>query len=160
MHGDVPEKHAIAVHWHKHRTRSRTPEQLLGLTDTQLLEHVRPRPHARALQRVLPDYGHVHADLRRKGVTLVLLGEEYQAAHAGEPTYGYTQFTEHYREYVASLRRSMRQVHRAGEKLFIDYAGMTVPYGDEGDRAQVFVAVLGASNYTFACATARQTLED
>jgi transposase len=53
----------------------------------------------------------------------------------------------------------MRQVHRAGEKLFIDYAGMTVPYGEDR-RAQVFVAVLGASNYTFACATARQTLED
>ena len=103
------------------------PEQLLGLTDTQLLEHVRPRPHARTLQRVLPDYGHVHAELRHKGVTLVLLWEEYQAAHTGEPTYGYTQFTEHYREYVASLRRSMRQLHRAGEKLFIDYDGMTVP---------------------------------
>ncbi len=137
-----------------------TPEQLLALSEPDLLQHVRPRPHVRALQRVLPDYGHVHAELRRKGVTLMLLWEEYQAAHAGEATYGYTQFTEHYREYVASLRRSMRQVHRAGEKLFIDYAGMTVPYGDEGDRAQVFVAVLGASNYTFACATPRQTLED
>lgn len=135
------------------------PEELLGLPEDELLARLRPRPHVRAA-RVLPEYAHVHAELRRKGVTLALLWEEYRAAHAGEMTYAYTQFTEYYREYVASLRRSMRQVHRAGEKLFIDYAGMSVPYGDGGDRAQVFVAVLGASNYTFSCATARQTLED
>lgn len=54
----------------------------------------------------------------------------------------------------------MRQVHHAGEKLFVDYAGQSVPYGREGDRAQTFVAVLGASNYTFACATAHLRLED
>jgi transposase len=135
-------------------------EQLLTLSEPELLERLRPKPHVRTLQRVLPDYAHVHAELRRKGVTLALLWQEYVAAHPGEQTYAYTAFTEHYREYVAKLRCSMRQVHRAGEKLFIDYAGMTVPYGDEGDRAQVFVAVLGASNYTFSCATTRQTLED
>lgn len=136
------------------------PAELLGLPEEELLTRLRPRPHLRATARVLPDYGHVHAELRRKGVTLTLLWEEYRAAHAAEATYAYTQFTEYYREYVASLRRSMRQVHHAGEKLFIDYAGMSVPYGDAGDRAQVFVAVLGASNYTFSCATARQTLQD
>ncbi len=54
----------------------------------------------------------------------------------------------------------MRQIHRAGEKLFIDYAGQTVGYGDEGDRAQIFVAVLGASNYIFSCATSHQRLKD
>jgi transposase len=136
------------------------PAEILCLSEQELLERLRPRPHVRALKRVPPEYGYVHAELRRKGVTLGLLWEEYRAAHPGEPTYAYTQFTEHYREYVAGLRRSMRQVHRAGEKLFIDYAGMTVPYGEEDDRAQVFVAVLGASNYTFSCATARQTLQD
>ena len=75
-------------------------------------------------------------------------------------TYRYSQFTDLYRDYVATLRRSMRQVHRAGEKLFVDYAGQTVPYGREGDRAQIFVAALGASHYTFACATAHQRLID
>lgn len=55
---------------------------LLSLPESQLLEYVLPRPHVRALQRVLPDYGHAHAELRRNGVTLVLLWEEYQAAHA------------------------------------------------------------------------------
>jgi transposase len=53
------------------------------------------------------------------------------------PTYRFTQFADRYRSYVASLRRSMRQVHRAGEKLFVDYAGQSVPYGREGDRAQI-----------------------
>jgi hypothetical protein len=57
---------------------------------------------------------------------------------------------------VATLRRSMRQVHRAGEKLFVDYAGQSIGYGREGDRAQIFVATLGASNYTIACATAHR----
>jgi len=61
---------------------------------------------------------------------------------------------------VATLRRSMRQVHRAGEKLFVDYAGQSIGYGREGERAQIFVATLGASNYTFACATAHQRLAD
>lgn len=56
------------------------------------------------------------------------------------------------------LRRSMRQVVRAGDKLFVDYASQSVPYGRDGDRAQIFVAALGASHYTFACATAHQRL--
>lgn len=110
--------------------------------------------------RVLPDFAHLHTELKRPGVTLALLWEEYTAANAGLLTYRYSQFAERYRQYVATLRRSMRQVHRAGEKLFIDYAGQTVGYGQDGDRAQIFVATLGASNYTFACATARQRLVD
>lgn len=100
------------------------------------------------------------AELKRPGVTLTLLWQEYVAQHGTEATYRYSQFAERYRLYVASLRRSMRQVHRAGEKLFIDCAGQSVPYGDEGARAQIFVAVLGASNYTFACANAHQRIED
>ena len=83
-----------------------------------------------------------------------------RSANAEGQTYRYSQFTDLYRSYVATLRRSMRQVHRAGEKLFVDYAGQTVPYGREGDRAQIFVAALGASHYTFACATAHQRLID
>ena len=61
----------------------------------------------------------------------------------GGLTYRYSQFAELYRNYVATLRRSMRQVHRAGEKLFVDYAGQSISYGREGDRAQIFVATLG-----------------
>jgi transposase len=69
-----------------------------------------------------------------------LLGARQAAWGPEVVPHSFTALAEHYREYVAKLRRSMRQVHRAGEKLFIDCAGMTVPYGTEGDRAKVFVA--------------------
>jgi transposase len=118
----------------------------------------------RSQQRVMPDWAVVHRELRRKGVTLQLLWEEYVDAHLGAATYRYTQFCHLYQGYAARLKRSMRQTHRAGEKLFIDYAGQTVPVIDRATGeirpAHIFVAVLGASNYTFACATARETQGD
>jgi transposase len=104
-----------------------------------------------------PDFGRVHLELRRKGVTLTLLWEEYRAANQGRRTWGLTQFCEHYKTYTKTLRRSMRQQHRAGEKLFVDYAGPTLELAD-GGRGQVFVAAMGASSYTFACVTADQSM--
>lgn len=86
-------------------------------------------------ERVLPDLITIHRELRRKGVTLQLLWEEYVAAHPEQPTYRYTQFVEHYRRYASTLKRSMRQQHRAGEKLFIDYAGPTLPVIDPATSA-------------------------
>lgn len=106
---------------------------------------------------VEPDFGRVHLELRRKGVTLTLLWEEYRAAHEDQRTWGFTQFCEHYKRYTRTLRRSMRQLHRAGEKLFVDYAGPTLELAD-GSRGQVFVAAMGASSYTFACVTADQSM--
>jgi len=92
----------------------------------------------------------------------MLLWEEYASAYPLD--YKYTSFCVKYREFDKAQQRSMRQVYIAGEKLFVDYAGDTVPVVDassgEITRAQIFVAVLGASNYTFACATPRQTTED
>lgn len=108
---------------------------------------------------VQPDYGRIHQELRRKGMTLMLLWQEHVAQHTDQTTYRYTQFCERYRRHIKSLKRSMRQVHRAGEKLFIDYAGPTIGLTN-GSRANIFVAALGASSYTFACATARQTTAD
>ena len=139
--------------------RGLDPAALLALDEEELSRQLMTAPRPSYGGRAVPDYAAVHHEMRRAGVTLTLLWEEYRAAHPGQAVYQYSQFAERYRDYVASLRRSMRQVHRAGEKLFVDYAGDTLPYGD-GERAQIFVAVLGASNYTFACATARQTLED
>jgi transposase len=107
----------------------------------------------------MPDYGCIHQELRRKGMTLMLLWEEYQADYADRQTYRYTQFCECYHVFAKQLKRSMRQVHRAGEKLFIDFAGPTVALTD-GGRAHIFVAAMGASNYSFACATARETMCD
>lgn len=110
-----------------------------------------------------PDYALVHQELKRKGVTLTLLWEEYRQA-VGERGYQYTAFCTRYRDWAGKLKRSMRQTHRAGEKLFADYAGPTVPIVDaatgEIRPASIFVAVLGASSYTFACATPGQTQAD
>lgn len=113
----------------------------------------KPRDH------VQPDYGRIHHELRRKGVTLMLLCEEYRADYADKQTYSYSQFCENYRSFAKKLKRSMRQVHRAGEKLFIDYAGPTIGLTD-GSRAHIFVAAMGASSYTYACATPRETMVD
>ena len=112
---------------------------------------------------VEPDYAWVHQELKKKGVTLTLLWEEYRQS-VGERGYQYTAFCTRYRDWAGQLKRSMRQTHRAGEKLFADYAGPTVPIIDaatgEIRPASIFVAVLGASSYTFACATAGQTQVD
>ena len=69
-----------------------------------------------------PDFAHLHQELKRKGVTLQLLWEEYAAAHPGQ-AYRYSQFCLLFKRFQSSLKRSMRQVHRAGDKLFIDYSG-------------------------------------
>jgi transposase len=109
------------------------------------------------------DYAYVHQELKRKGVTLQLLWEEYHGAH-GERAYQYSQFCWHYQRFRDSLARSMRQTHRAGEKLFIDYSGDTVPVINavtgEILAAQIFIASMGASKYTYAEATWTQTLPD
>ena len=110
-----------------------------------------------------PDYALVHQELKKKGVTLTLLWEEYRQAVGGRG-YQYTAFCTRYKAWTGQLKRSMRQIHRAGEKLFADYAGPTVPIIDartgEIRPASIFVAVLGASSYTFACATPGQTQND
>ena len=84
-------------------------------------------------------------------MTLQLLWEEYAEANPGQRTYRYTQFCQKYKDWAKSIKRSMRQQHRAGEKLFADFAGPTVPVlasdGGVEFEAHVFVAVLGASNY-------------
>ncbi len=110
----------------------------------------------------LPDPATLHTELKRKGVTLQLLHVEYRERHADG--YGYTQFCDHYRRWCQDRRLSMRQVHHAGEKLFVDYAGqkpeIVDPSTGEVREVELFVAVLGASNYTFAEATATQQIVD
>lgn len=109
------------------------------------------------------DYAYVHQELKRKGVTLQLLWEEYHAAQ-GERAYRYSQFCWHYQHFCSRLARSMRQVHRAGEKLFIDYSGKTVPVINavtgEIIQAEIFIAAMGASKYTYAEASWTQSLPD
>jgi transposase len=132
--------------------------------DEATLEHkLYPPPVAvPAQERAVPDWPYIHQELRRKGVTLTLLWYEYKAAHP--EGYQYSWFCDQYRAWSAKLDVVMRQEHRAGEKLFVDYAGQTVEVVDrrtgEVRQAQIFVAVLGASNYTYAEATWTQQLPD
>jgi len=120
------------------------------------------RPVPRPSQVVVPDFAVMHRELSRKGVTLMLLWEEYRAEHADG--YGYSRFCDLYGEWRKGITATMRQPHVAGEKLFVDFAGDTVPVIDgltgEVRAAHVFVAVLGASNYTFAEARWSEGLAD
>jgi transposase len=112
--------------------------------------------------RPQPNWPRVHAELRRPGVTLLLVWEEYRV---GQPEgYGYSRFCDLYAAWRGHLSPTMRQTHVAGEKLFVDYAGQTVEVIDgvtgEVRRAQIFVAALGASNFTYAEARWTQALPD
>ena len=112
--------------------------------------------------RPLPDFPTLHAERRQPGVTLELLHLEYLQRHPDG--YRYTQFCGLYRRWLARRGLSMRQVHRAGEKLFVDYAGkkptLVDPRTGQRTEVELFVGVLGASNYTYAEATATQQVRD
>ena len=112
--------------------------------------------------RPVPDWDQINLEMRRKGVTLFLLWQEYKT---NQPEgFNYSWFCEHYRKWAGRLDAVMRQEHLAGEKCFVDYAGHTMPVTDrhtgEIRQAQIFVGVMGASNYTFAEATFSQALPD
>ena len=135
------------------------------MTDEALETRLFPASTALAeikARRPQPDWRTIHRELRRKGVTLQLLWEEHRAAHPNG--YGYSRFCELYRAWEARLSPTMRQTHVAGERLFVDYAGTTLEVinGLTGEvmTAQLFVAALGASSYTYAEATWTQGLAD
>lgn len=118
------------------------------------------QPIAPSSHRQMPPMEYLFRESKKKGVTLQLLWYEYKQ---GNPDgYQYSQFCHLYRQWVKKLDVTLRQQHRAGEKLFLDYAGQTVPIIDpktgEIQEAQIFIATLGASNYTFAEATLSQGL--
>ena len=133
-----------------------------SLDDARLLQRLYPTPASSSRRLPPPEWSKVHRELRRKGVTLALLWEEYKAVHPQGMQYSW--FCARYREWAAKVDVVMRFEHRAGERMFVDYAGHTVAVvnRDTGElrEAQVFVAVLGASNYTYAEATWTQTLPD
>ena len=116
--------------------------------------------------KVMPDYIYIHNELKRKKqtkVTLSLLYEEYKEANPNN-YYGSTQFRDYYSKFLNKINPSMKQVHLSGEKLFVDYSGLTIPIVNqrtgEITKAQIFVAVLGASGYTFVHATYSQKQRD
>ena len=131
--------------------------------DDAALEHLLfPPVLASDVSRPLPVWEDIHRELARKSVTLMLLWDEYKAQYPDG--YQYSYFADLYRTYAKKLDISMRQVHYAGEKLFVDYSGQTVPVIDKSTGeihdCQIFVAVLGASNFTYAEATYTQGLPD
>lgn len=107
--------------------------------------------------RPLPDWSAVHHELRRKGVTLLLLWQEYKESYPDG--YNYSRFCELYRAWQGKLDVTLRQEHKAGDQLFVDYVGQTMvvknPQTGESIPAYVFVAAQGASNYTYAEASGR-----
>lgn len=111
-------------------------------------------------RRQVPQMDYLYQELKRKGVTLQLLWYEYKEANPDG--YQYSQFCHHYSQWLKKLDVTLRQTHRAGEKLFVDYAGQTFPIIDsatgEVTEAQIFIAALGASSYTFAEASVAQDL--
>ena len=134
------------------------------MSDGQLEECIFKKAGVRSrdLKRPEPDWPTVSRELKRKGVTLRLLWQEYREENSDG--YGYSQFCVLYRAWAKTLPVSMRQNHKAGEKLFVDYAGMTMPITDPQTgavhEAQIFVAALGASQYLYAEATRTQRLAD
>jgi len=133
------------------------PEEL---DETAIERKLFPTGPRLEIQRPLPAWTEVHTEMHKRGVTLGLLWEEYKGQNP--EGYQYSRFCDLYREWAKKIDLSMRQEHRAGEKIFVDYAGATVSIYDHGGlrEAAIFVAVLGASNYTYAEATWTQTLPD
>ncbi len=132
--------------------------------DDQALEAALfPNQSSSLRARVEPDYAAMHKELKRKGITKQLLWDEYKQLH-GDKGYQYSQYCQHYRDWIGTLKRSMRQVHKAGEKLFIDYCGPTLPIVNpetgECHEAQIFVTCWGASSYTYAEASWSQKKGD
>ncbi len=139
-------------------------EAIEKLDDRQLAKAIYPESDTRTSGSLqTPDWSQAYKELHQKHVTKHLLWEEYTQQYPNR-SYSYAQYCFLYGQWLSKQKRSMRQVHTAGDKLFVDYAGQTVPIvqANTGEVrfAQVFVAVLGASNYTYAEATWTQTLPD
>jgi transposase len=155
------------------KARSTVADYVLRFTVAGLVWPLVPPLDEDALERLLfaevigraekaaANMGDVDLELRRKGVTLQLLWEEYAREHEGR-AYQYSWFCERYQEWRRKQRISMRQVHVAGRKMFVDFSGdglaLTDPRTGERRRVELFVATLGASSMTYACATLDQTL--
>lgn len=132
------------------------------LDDEQLDQRLYGRRNLGDPNRPEPNCEFIHRERQKRGVTLELLHLEYLQAHPNG--YKYTQFCDRYRRWLRKRRLSMRQIHRAGEKLFVDYAGkkpfIQDPKTGERIEVELFVAVLGASSYTFVTAVRSQRSED
>lgn len=136
-------------------------QEIEKLNDRQIYQLVRKVDLEKVkILRPMPDYAYIHQELKKRSVTLDLLWQEYKEVNPSG--YQYSQFRNHYYEFKQRLNISLRQTYKAGEKMFVDYAGQTVPIHDRSNgtikEAQIFVGVLGASNYTYAQASLSQSI--
>lgn len=154
---------------HRAQAADVTWEVARELADEELERRLYPSSRAKQSSvRVPVDFAYVHRELRRKGVTRLLLWLEYCEDAKTDPEsrepYQYSQFCDLHRDFAKKVDVTMRQTHRAGEKTFIDYSGVKLNYFDsdldERVEVELFVAVLGASNYTYAEATRTQKIAD
>lgn len=133
-----------------------------AMDDESLGRILYPEKIQKSSSRQMPDMAYLHRELKRKGVTLQLLWEEYKASYP--EGYNRSQFYYWYREWSRCLNPVMRMNHKAGEKMFVDFSGDKPHYIDPGTGeiidAELFIAVLGASSYTFAKAVRSQRMED
>ena len=142
-------------------------EDILELTEPDLEQLFHPNKSSQTAKKaevslIHPDWNNVRVELSKKGMTRALLYEEYK--NVQPELYSYCQFYRYYAKFLKSINPSMRQVHYAGDKFFIDYSGVTMPIVDqrtgEISKAQIFVSVLGASGYTIVHATLSQSTKD
>lgn len=146
----------------KLRDKNISTERLAGLNDKQLAEVVTDVRGADTQKR-MPDWHFIYTKMQARHQTLLQLWEDY-CLESPHDAYSYSQFTHYYRAYIARIDVSMRQTYYAGELAFVDYAGRTVTWHDltrgVDCQAQIFLGVLGCSNYSFVWASASQKLED
>ncbi len=139
--------------------------ELLKLSNNKLEEILNPKQEFKLLTKPKlnhPDWSYIHQELKKKSMTRALLYEEWSQNNPN--CYSYSQFNRYYIKYAKTITPSMRQIHYSGDKLFIDFSGLTMPIVNqktgEISKAQIFVSVLGASGYTFAHAISSQSTKD
>lgn len=135
---------------------------LQPLADDEWRKVLRNENRSVAQRKLAPDWHWVHEQMQRPDATLEVIWREWRESHP--EGIGYSSFTGSYRRWIQSRHIAMRQVHAPGDKLFVDFAGRTVkirdPKGGASKLAQIFVAVLGYSNFTYVEAVASQTTAD
>jgi transposase len=145
------------------RDSTKKYENISSLNDKEILALLKAT-NPKESKYLVPDFATVHVQLRNKIMTLALLHEEYLDNCPNKKGYGYTWFCTRYREYAKKVNPSMRLVHIAGEKIFVDFSGKTMPIVNPINGvavdAQIFVAVLPASGYPFVVAIASQKKRD
>lgn len=163
-HLGVASKSAVSNFTARFEKSTLTIDEALEMEDKKLSALLFPelRQYQPKTTKPHPDWNYIHSELSKKGMTRLLLWEEYKEQYPNG--YGYSQFKEYYSRYKKSLNPSMRQVHYAGDKLFVDFSGVTMPIANaitgEIHKAQIFVSVLGASGYTFVHAVMSQNTEN